>query len=310
MKKTQRIGLIVVFFVVIAAGMAGGYIYYVLPHKKVVAKPMESVMIPAYFARYTEEIQLADKQVTENAHLMRDGSRVTIRALDGFFELPLKQKVVYQQIRVPGDPRDYRNGVHQGIDFYQTKRGDAISAAAPGVVIRIDKDYKPVDKKFRDEMLKLCQVKWNGTPGSVGVPPVEEPYGDVLDKLRGRQVILYHGKNAQNEPIISLYAHLLDVNHELSVYDIVNTETIIGYIGNSGTSGEVNHTPNVENHLHVELFVGGTYWTPKEESEIGKKQPESRYAELQNMVLQELSKKYTPPTEHLEPPGAEAPSQP
>jgi murein DD-endopeptidase MepM/ murein hydrolase activator NlpD len=294
MKKVHRILLIMIAAVTIAAGIAGGYVFYVLPHKKVAAKPMESVMIPIYFARYTQEIQTADQKVTENVNVMHDGSQVTARDLHGFFQLPLHQKVVYQQVRVPGDRRDYRNGIHQGTDLYQTKRGDPIYAMAPGVVIRIDKDYKPVDKKFRDEILKLCDTKWKGTPGSVGTPPVEEPYGDVLDKLRGRQVILYHGKNAQNEPILSLYAHTLDVNHGLAMGDLVTTETIIGYIGNTGTSGEADNKPGVENHVHFELFVGGMYWTPKAESEIGKKQAESRYVELQKMILLELSKRETP----------------
>ena len=153
----------------------------------------------------------------------------------------------------------------------------------------------------------MCLKQWNGTPGSVRMPSVEEPYGDVLDKLRGRQVIFYHGKNAQGEPLISLYAHLLDVNHELSLYDIVDTDTIIGYIGNSGTSGEAENNPKKENHLHIELFVGGMYWTPKNSSEIGTKQSNSRYAELQKQVLQELTRGYALPEEALPPLNAELP---
>lgn len=300
MKKTHRIVLTVVCFVLIILGIGGIYVFQILPGRNVVAEPVEVVMIPEYFARYAEEIQLADKKIVEHAHLMRDGSHVTLQELHGFFDLPLKQKVVYQQIRAPGDPRPYRKGIHQGIDFYQTKRGDAIYAAAPGVIIRIDKDHQTLDNTFRNDMLKKCKQTWNGTPGSVRLPPVEEPYGDVLDKLRGRQVIMYHGKNAQNEPIISLYAHMLDVNQELSVYDTVDTETILGHIGNSGTSGEVENNPKKENHLHMELFVGGMYWTPKEDSEVGTKQSNPRYAELQRMVLRELSQEYSPPGEQPE----------
>jgi hypothetical protein len=117
----------------------------------------------------------------------------------------------------------------------------------------------------------------------------------VLDKLRGRQVIVYHGKNAQNEPVISLYAHMLDVNPELLLYQVVDTNTVLGHIGNSGTSGEVENNPGKENHLHLELFVGGMYWTPKKPEEIGSKQAASRYGQLQQIVLDELSQNYTPP---------------
>jgi len=254
------------------------------------AAKIEEVQVPAHFAVYADAIKLADKKIRENSWQMKESSKVALDNLHGFFSLPLRQTVSYQQIRVPGDPRDYRKGVHQGIDFYGTKTGDPINAAASGVVIRIDKAYRPLDKKMRDELLKLCATKWNGTPGSVGVPCVEEPYGNVLDKLSGRQVILYHGKNAINEPVISLYAHLSAVNQSLAQNDFVTTDTIIGYVGNSGTSGEANHQARSENHLHLELFVGGMYWTPKQASEIGHKQSNSRETELQKMVLQELSR--------------------
>ena len=306
MQKIHRQALIGGAIVLLLAGTVGMYVFYVLPHRKAAAKPVEAVMIPEYLARYAEAIRSADQKVGEHAQQMRDGAQITLKDLHGFFGLPLKQKVVYQQLRTPGDPRDYRKGVHQGIDFYQTKRGDPIYAAAPGVIIRIDQDYKPVEKKFRDELLKLCDKKWNGTPGSVGTPPVEEPYGNVLDKLSGRQVMVYHGKNAQNEPLLSLYAHMLDVNEQLALYALVTPETVLGHIGNSGTSGEADHKPQVENHLHLELIIGGMYWTPKEPSEIGKKQPEPRYTELQKMVLQALSQGATPPANQPGTPSATA----
>lgn len=296
MTKMRRFLIIVGMLVIAASGIAGGYIAYTRTTQEP-PEPVSLVNIPDVFSRYAEQIRTADLLAQEQAHLLRDGSHVTLDDLHGFFDLPLKQPVVYQQIRAPGDPRAYRNGIHQGIDFYQTRRGDPIYAAAPGIIIRTDKDYQPMEPAFRDEMLSHCLHTWNGTPGSVNLPPVEEPYGDVLDKLRGRQVYIYHGQNAQHEPIISLYAHLSDVNHELAVYDLVDTETVIGAIGNSGTSDEMKGRLQAGNHLHIELFVGGMYWTPKEESEIGIKQANPRYAELQKMVLEELSRSSLPPEE-------------
>jgi len=254
----------------------------------VIAKTAVEVRIPEYFLPYADAIRNADCKIVENAWRMNSASGVTVTNLCGFFLLPLRKKVACRQVRVPGDPRTYRNGIHQGIDFYETSSGEPVHAAAPGVVIRIDKDYVPVGRESRDEMLKLCRTKWGGTPGSVGMPRAEEPYGNVLDKLSGRQVILYHGKNSSNDPVISLYAHLSGVNRQLSPGDPVSPDTVIGYVGNSGTSGEVNND-QTENHLHMELFVGGMYWSPKREEEIGKKQPGGRYAELQAAVLDELS---------------------
>lgn len=280
---------IVVFCILGSAVGAATYVWYVLPHQKAAAEALNAVIVPEHFARYTADIQRADKIITQQRAAFRDGSLVTLQDLQGFFSLPLKQTIRPQQIRPPGDPREYRKGIHQGIDFYETKRGDPVYPAAPGIIIRIDLEYQPLPRKFRDELLKKCETTWNGTPGSVGLPPVEEPYGNVLDKLSGRQVLVYHGQNAQHEPLISLYAHLLDVNPELSVDAVVMPDTVIGYIGNSGTSGEVENNPKKENHLHLELFVGGMYWTPKTEAELGKKQSGARYAELQKLVLQTLA---------------------
>lgn len=293
MKKTLLVSLVGVCLA--AGGAAALYLFYIVPQQEVAAEPAPEVTIPQVFERYAQAIQQADQLVTNHPELFRNATPVTLENLHGFFDIPLKQQVRLQQLRVPGDPRHYRKGIHQGIDFYETRRGDPVYAAAPGVVLRIDHDHQALDIDFRNEMLAHCKTTWNGTPGSVKLMPVEEPYGDVLDKLRGRQVLVYHGKNARNEPIISMYAHLSDVNSELMPFTIVDTETLLGYIGNSGTSGEVEKNPNKENHLHMELFVGGMYWTPKAPDEIGTKQAASRYGELQQIVLDELSQPYAPP---------------
>ncbi|MDD5703555.1 MAG: hypothetical protein PHU23_16100, partial [Dehalococcoidales bacterium] len=108
------------------------------------ATPVKSiftdVIIPDYFVKYSDAIIAAGKKVSKNSWQMKSGALVTHNDIQGFFGIPLHQKIVPQQLRVPGDPRDYRKGIHQGIDFYATKYGDPIYAAAPGVVIRIDKN--------------------------------------------------------------------------------------------------------------------------------------------------------------------------
>lgn len=258
--------------------------------KTLAGKPESGpVKIPEYFSEYADLVRDADRQVSDNAWQMRPGKQVSLQDLHGFFAMPLRKNVARKQIRVPGDPRDYRKGVHQGIDFYETKNGDPVYAAAPGIIIRIDRNYVPLTKAKRDELLKLCETKWNGTPGSVLTPKAEEPYGNVLDKLSGRQVVIYHGHNEGKEPIISFYAHLSRVNDKIRLNDVVTDDSIIGYVGNSGTSGEVCGNMQQENHLHMELFVGGMYWSPKAASEIGKRQSPERYSVLQSAVLKELT---------------------
>ena len=296
--KSESLRLVITGLTVtmILSSVLGVCVYFDSSHKLTSAGQAigAKLTIPEYFAAYSDAIRDADRQVTENAWQMRDGAQVSLRDLHGFFSMPLRKKVLPQQIRVPGDPRDYREGIHQGIDFYEARYDEPIYAAAPGVIIRIDRNYAPLTKTQRDELLMLCKTKWHGTPGSVITPSADEPYGNVLDKLSGRQVLLYHGKNEKNEPIISLYAHLSRINDTINKGDIVSTDCIIGYVGNSGTSGEVAGNMQLENHLHMELFVGGMYWTPKQEMEIGKRQAPERYSTLQAEVLNELCR-FIPP---------------
>jgi murein DD-endopeptidase MepM/ murein hydrolase activator NlpD len=71
--------------------------------------------------------------------------------------------------------------------------------------------------------------------------------------LRGRQVWLDHG-----DGIVTRYAHLLAVDEAVRVDQAVEGGQVIGYVGNSGTPEGVTD-PNIENHLHFEIRVDGSY---------------------------------------------------
>ena len=143
----KRFLLILGIMITISAAVGAACVLYVLPRMHEV-EPVRTVIIPDHFARYAVEIQRADQAIVAQPDLFRDGTLVTLQDLQGFFNLPLKQKVRYQQIRPPGDPRDYRKGIHQRTDFYETRRGDPVYAAAPGIVIRVDTNYQPLKKKL------------------------------------------------------------------------------------------------------------------------------------------------------------------
>jgi murein DD-endopeptidase MepM/ murein hydrolase activator NlpD len=144
---------------------------------------------------------------------------------------------------LPGAPRNYRNGTHEGLDFYQYGTNVTINPNTPvyamgeGEIIRIDDDYQGYSSvEERNKDLSIASHS-EITPEF------------ILDKLRGKQVWVYYPNG-----ILARFAHLDRVVDDLSVGDNVTNETVIGYVGNSGTSGEVLQN-NTEYHLHLDLLI-------------------------------------------------------
>jgi len=164
-----------------------------------------------------------------------------------FLKSPLPgASVSSRDSHLPGAPRSYRNGFHEGLDYYtgacgiNVNLGDPVFAAGPGIVYRIDHNYKELSVEEREELLKICAGAGN-TPE------------DILDKLRGRQVWLVHPHG-----VITRYAHLSEVAENLQEGDTVETGDFIGAVGNSGTSeGAAGDGGNF--HLHFEIWVGDSY---------------------------------------------------
>jgi murein DD-endopeptidase MepM/ murein hydrolase activator NlpD len=148
--------------------------------------------------------------------------------------------------QLPGAPRNYRNGTHEGVDYYNgfcgvtILRGVPVLAAADGVVIRIDHTYEEMTEEERVEYRRI----------SAQSPTTPE---DILDKFRGRQVWLEHQEN-----VISRYAHLDTVSSELAVGDTINAGEQIGTVGNSGTPPAITGGAG-EMHLHFEIWVNEYY---------------------------------------------------
>jgi murein DD-endopeptidase MepM/ murein hydrolase activator NlpD len=147
--------------------------------------------------------------------------------------------------RLPGAPRSYRYGVHQGIDFYWAA-GDVVSDTTPalsvaaGVVVRIDSNYQAPTWPEMEAMLAETREA-SQTPE------------DILDALRGRQVWIEHDGG-----VVSRYCHLSAVAAGLKVGDHVDQGQMIGYVGNSGTPASYSD-PTQEIHLHLEIRVGDGY---------------------------------------------------
>jgi murein DD-endopeptidase MepM/ murein hydrolase activator NlpD len=147
---------------------------------------------------------------------------------------------------MPNAPRPYREGIHQGVDFYgidncvSIVRGTPVRAVKAGRVIRAMLNYQDLTA---DELQSLNE---RIAQGDASAP-------DILDTFRGRQVWVDHGGG-----LVTRYAHLEGIAPGIDVGVMVEAGQELGYVGDSGTPESVT-APNTENHLHFEIWVGGHY---------------------------------------------------
>lgn len=147
---------------------------------------------------------------------------------------------------MPNAPREYRKGIHEGIDFYNSdsctfvSKGTHALAARAGRVVRADLSYVDVTKKQVDAYLANPNTE------------------SSLDQFRGRQVWIDHGGG-----IVTRYCHLSGIAAGLKVGADVTAGQLVGYVGESGTPSSVTN-PGHEYHLHFELRVGDSYLGSKQ----------------------------------------------
>ena len=157
-----------------------------------------------------------------------------------------------RELRLPGAPRHYRQGIHQGMDFYWGP-GREVLATAPGTVIRANHDYiVPTAEAF---------IYWRSNTAELGYTSPE-----ALDFFRGRQVWIEHENG-----FISRYAHLGEIDPAVVEGVEVIQGQRIGAVGNSGSPGSLEGI-EVDSHLHYELWLGdhflGQYLRPIETREL------------------------------------------
>ncbi len=160
---------------------------------------------------------------------------------------------------MPNAPRPYRNGIHEGVDFYEVDnctaiaKGTDVVASKAGRVIRADTDYRDISAA------EVAAYMAN--------PNTEE----ALDKFRGRQVWVQHEGG-----IITRYAHLSAIANGLGVGTTVTRGQVVAYVGESGTPESVSN-PGSEMHLHFEVRIGDGY--------LGKGQPPADVRRLYTQVF-------------------------
>jgi murein DD-endopeptidase MepM/ murein hydrolase activator NlpD len=152
----------------------------------------------------------------------------------GMFSLPIEgADIPIDPELLPGAPRDYRAGMHEGIDFPAATETPVL-AAASGTVTRVDVSF--VDWTVEQEEIALNEAL------ALGYTPAA-----TLDRIRGRQVWIEHGKGVSTR-----YAHLFAVE-PLVVGQPIQAGTRIGAVGSSGY-------PQGGPHLHFEVRVGDYFY--------------------------------------------------
>jgi murein DD-endopeptidase MepM/ murein hydrolase activator NlpD len=155
-------------------------------------------------------------------------------------------KITGRDFQMPGAPRHYRLGVHEGIDFYghtvgvPVDRSTQVLAVADGTVTRALVDH---------QRLTAAQAEaWAAQTTDLGYTPSE-----VLDGYRGMQVWIDHGGG-----LVSRYAHLGSIDPAIAEGAMIEAGQSIATVGNSGTPGSVD-SETYDVHLHMELWVGDHY---------------------------------------------------
>jgi murein DD-endopeptidase MepM/ murein hydrolase activator NlpD len=147
---------------------------------------------------------------------------------------------------MPNAPREYRGGVHEGVDFYDgdactgIKEGTPIVAAKDGTVVRADLDYHDLTQ---EELAGANELIAQGRPNDF----------KVIDLFRGRQVWVEH-----DDGIISRYAHTSAIAAGVEEGATVAQGQTIAFVGDSGTPESLG-SPGTELHLHFELRAGDTF---------------------------------------------------
>jgi murein DD-endopeptidase MepM/ murein hydrolase activator NlpD len=184
---------------------------------------------PAPAPRYTPmpAVDTAPPDIGQRA--VRNDAR-----LWGMFSSPIEGGDVPDDPELlPGAPRDYRGGIHEGIDF-PAPTGTPVLAAASGTVTRVDLSFLDWNREEQDVALYEAVV--------LGYTPAA-----TLDRIRGRQVWIDHGKG-----VTTRYAHLSTVE-PLVVGQKIDAGGLIGEVGASGY-------PQGGPHLHFEVRVGDDFY--------------------------------------------------
>ena len=146
---------------------------------------------------------------------------------------------------LPNALREYRAGIHEGIDF-PTPLNTPIMAVSSGIVVRSNPTHSDVDIDTYKAFLETTQ-KLSKTPDDI--------YNYIL---LGKSIIIDHGYTiVPNFRTISVYAHLSSIAEGILPGVNVEKGQVVGLAGNTGTSsGALRNAKGA--HLHWEIHFENT----------------------------------------------------
>jgi len=148
---------------------------------------------------------------------------------------------------LPNSPREYRTGIHQGIDFICMRRGREAVAPMPGRVLVAIGDYADPTPAERSAVLSI-------TAETGSTPPW------TLAMMYGNFVVLDHGVIDGVGHVVSVHAHFDSLDDAIAPGAMVEAGQRLGEIGNKGTNAASQGTERPQSiHLHWELYVDDLY---------------------------------------------------
>jgi len=136
---------------------------------------------------------------------------------------------------LPGARRDYRGGVHQGVDF-DCPPGVPVRAAIGGTALWINAE-PDVPPSVRSRILERCR--------ELGRTP-----DDVLNALHGKRIVVC--TVLPNGALLTTsYSHLGRLRRDLVPGSVIRSGEVIAWTGNSGTSHEGRADGWAELHFEV-----------------------------------------------------------
>lgn len=144
---------------------------------------------------------------------------------------------------LPNADRAYRGGVHEGIDFICGERGRSAVTPLGGQVLVADASFVDPSPEARVEILDIAK--------QIGHTP---PW--TLAMLFGRFVVIDHGIVPNVGHVVTIYAHLEEIDPAIKPGHRVEVGDRIGEIGNAGTesAGTGENRPQAL-HLHWEIHI-------------------------------------------------------
>ena len=147
---------------------------------------------------------------------------------------------------LPNAPRAYRSGIHRGVDFRCFARGHSAVAALDGRAAVVVAEYEDPESTNRDQLLEIA-AQLEATP----------PY--TLLMLYGNYVVIDHGIIPDVGHVVTIYAHLQEVDSGIRVGETVQAGQRVGEIGNRGTHASANGDFYSDPHLHWELHIDNQF---------------------------------------------------